>query len=163
MAWLKQQKRRSSKMPGGLSDDGAETHLDDHSASSHRSGNQERTESIGQQEYQDRSQVPFVAGNQSSKKAAALAFPAKLFEILDLVEKDGLSRILSWQPHGRCFVIHRPKDLESVLVRYFPGINKARSFQRQASLLAHGLARLWSFLSHRSLPFWQCRPHLYAR
>jgi HSF-type DNA-binding len=88
-------------------------------------------------EYHDRSNVPFGPPSQISHQSASnLAFPIKLFEILELVEKDGFSRIISWQPHGRCFVIHRPMELETFLARYMPGTNKIRSFQRQASLLA---------------------------
>ena len=39
----------------------------------------------------------------------AVAFPLKLHAVLDQVEADGLGHIVSWQPHGRCFVIHQPK------------------------------------------------------
>ena len=40
----------------------------------------------------------------------AVAFPMKLHAVLDQVEADGLSHVVSWQPHGRCFVIHDPKE-----------------------------------------------------
>jgi hypothetical protein len=40
----------------------------------------------------------------------AVAFPVKLHEILDQVESDGFADIISWQPHGRCFMIHKPKE-----------------------------------------------------
>lgn len=33
-------------------------------------------------------------------------FPTKLYEMLVGVAKEGLQHIVSWQPHGRCFVIH---------------------------------------------------------
>jgi HSF-type DNA-binding len=39
-----------------------------------------------------------------------VAFPIKLHEVLDQVEADGLDHVISWQPHGRCFVIHKPKE-----------------------------------------------------
>lgn len=43
-------------------------------------------------------------------------FPIKLHEVLDEVERDGLDGIISWAPHGRCFVIHEPKEfVEQVL------------------------------------------------
>jgi HSF-type DNA-binding len=88
-----------------------------------------------QHHYQDRSNVSLSPDcPMPQKKAAALpSFPTKLFEMLDLVERDGLSHVISWQPHGRCFVIHRTTELEALLSRYLPGINKTRSFQRQAS------------------------------
>jgi hypothetical protein len=36
-------------------------------------------------------------------------FPLKLYDMLNELEKDGLDHIASWQPHGRCFVVHDPK------------------------------------------------------
>lgn len=38
------------------------------------------------------------------------SFPMKLHEVLDQVVEDGLDHIISWQTHGRCFVIHKPKE-----------------------------------------------------
>jgi HSF-type DNA-binding len=40
----------------------------------------------------------------------AVPFPVKLHEVLDQVEADGYAHIISWQPHGRCFMIHQPKE-----------------------------------------------------
>lgn len=40
----------------------------------------------------------------------SVAFPIKLHEVLDQVEIDGLAHVISWQPHGRCFAIHKPKE-----------------------------------------------------
>jgi hypothetical protein len=40
----------------------------------------------------------------SSKKDSK--FPEKLHYVLSEMEKDGLQHIASWQPHGRCFVVH---------------------------------------------------------
>lgn len=49
----------------------------------------------------------------------AVAFPLKLHAVLDQVEADGLAHVISWQPHGRCFVIHKPKEFVShVMPRY---------------------------------------------
>jgi hypothetical protein len=46
-------------------------------------------------------------------------FASKLHQVLDQVEQDGLSHVISWQPHGRCFVIHKPKEfVEEVMPRY---------------------------------------------
>lgn len=36
-------------------------------------------------------------------------FPMKLHQVLEQVEVDGFADTISWQPHGRCFVIHKPK------------------------------------------------------
>lgn len=37
-------------------------------------------------------------------------FPFKLHYMLSDLEKDGLDHIVSWQPHGRCFVVHKQKE-----------------------------------------------------
>ena len=40
----------------------------------------------------------------------AVAFPERLHEVLLQVEMDGLAHIISWQPHGRAFVVHKPRE-----------------------------------------------------
>lgn len=40
----------------------------------------------------------------------SIAFPLKLHSVLDQVEADGLGHIVSWQGHGRAFMIHNPKE-----------------------------------------------------
>jgi HSF-type DNA-binding len=86
-------------------------------------------------EYQDRSCVPLGQQVRPSKKTSLVLFPVKLFQMLNLVDKDRLSHIISWQPHGRCFVVRKPQELKEVLHRYMPGIKEIRSFQRQVSLI----------------------------
>jgi len=39
-------------------------------------------------------------------------FPVILHYVLSELEKDGLDHIISWQPHGRSFIVHDPKALE---------------------------------------------------
>jgi len=36
-------------------------------------------------------------------------FPERLHYILNEMEKDGLQHVATWQPHGRCFIVHDPK------------------------------------------------------
>jgi hypothetical protein len=36
-------------------------------------------------------------------------FPVRLHYVLSETEKDGLQHIVSWQPHGRCFIVHEQK------------------------------------------------------
>jgi len=67
------------------------------------------------------------------------AFPLKLYEMLDLVHRDGYDEMISWQAHGRCFVIRRPKEFRNILPRYFR-LSKIASFQRQLNL--YGFMRL---------------------
>jgi hypothetical protein len=43
-------------------------------------------------------------------------FPAKLHYMLTELETDGMDDIVSWQPHGRCFIVHKQQQfLEKVL------------------------------------------------
>lgn len=70
----------------------------------------------------------------------SMSFPIKLHAILDQVEEDGLAHVISWQPHGRCFVIHNPKEFtDHVMPKYFRQ-TKLTSFQRQLNL--YGFSRL---------------------
>lgn len=70
----------------------------------------------------------------------AVAFPLKLHAVLDQVEADGLANVISWMPHGRCFVVHKPKEfVDHVMPKYFRQ-TKLTSFQRQLNL--YGFSRL---------------------
>ena len=44
------------------------------------------------------------------------AFPKKLHVMLDQVDKRGLSHIVSWQPHGRCFLVHNKREFIEIVV-----------------------------------------------
>lgn len=61
------------------------------------------------------------------------SFPMKLYMMLEQVEADGNAHIVSWQPHGRCFVVHEPELFKELLPRYF-SLSKVSSFQRQLNL-----------------------------
>lgn len=37
-------------------------------------------------------------------------FPMKLHYMLNDMESDGLDHIVSWQPHGRAFIVHKPEE-----------------------------------------------------
>lgn len=70
----------------------------------------------------------------------SIAFPLKLHAVLDQVEADGLGHVISWQGHGRCFVVHKPKEfVDHVMPKYFRQ-TKLTSFQRQLNL--YGFSRL---------------------
>jgi len=47
--------------------------------------------------------------------------------------------IISWQPHGRCFVVHKPDEFAKLLPQFFK-LSKIASFQRQLNL--YGFVRL---------------------
>lgn len=58
-------------------------------------------------------------------------FPVKLHNLL---ESNEWSDIISWQPHGRCFVIRKPEEfINTVMPRHFRQ-TKLTSFQRQLNL-----------------------------
>jgi hypothetical protein len=43
-------------------------------------------------------------------------FPVKLHYMLSELETDGMDDIISWQPHGRCFLVHKQQQfVEQVL------------------------------------------------
>ena len=73
-------------------------------------------------------------GQHRGKGGVAISFPLKLHAVLDQVEADGLASIISWRPHGRCFLIHKPKEfVDNVMPNYFRQ-TKLTSFQRQLNL-----------------------------
>lgn len=74
-------------------------------------------------------------------------FPEKLHELLKKIEEEGLEHIISWQPHGRCFAIHKKDQfVNEVMPRFFMQ-TKLTSFQRQLNL--YGTPCLFFFVSLR--------------
>lgn len=54
-----------------------------------------------------------------SRGGVTVAFPEKLHEMLRTVVSEGMDHVVSWQPHGRCFVIRRKEFfVEHVMPRY---------------------------------------------
>jgi hypothetical protein len=66
-------------------------------------------------------------------------FPMRLFALLEQAHHDQIDHIISWQPHGRCFAIHKPKELQAILSGRFK-ITKYKSFLRQCNM--YGFLRL---------------------
>lgn len=66
-------------------------------------------------------------------------FPLKLHEMLIATSAEGMEDVVSWQPHGRCFLVHKPKEFVELLPRFFK-LSKLASFQRQLNL--YGFQRL---------------------
>ena len=98
---------------------------------------------VVQHNYHDHARDPEPSGPQhvldDSTAMNHNAFPLKLYEMLTLVDRDGYSDVISWQPHGRCFVVHKPDEFKAILPRYFK-LSKVASFQRQLNL--YGFMRL---------------------
>jgi HSF-type DNA-binding len=44
-------------------------------------------------------------------KLAEKHFPAKLHEMLSELERQNKQHIVSWRPHGRCFMVHRQSEM----------------------------------------------------
>ena len=54
--------------------------------------------------------------NSSALPNSDQNFPVKLHYMLSEIGKDGMDDIVSWQPHGRCFVVHKQKEfVEKIL------------------------------------------------
>jgi len=65
-------------------------------------------------------------------------FPIKLHAILDNIEQDGHGHVISWQPHGRSFKVHKQEIfMKTILPQYFK-LSKYASFQRQLNLCKCG-------------------------
>jgi hypothetical protein len=83
------------------------------------------------------------AGPVFSKGGVAVPFPTRLYEMLAAVENDPdptLSRIVTWQPHGRCFIVTDQKEFTKKVLPEFFQQKKYASFQRQLNL--YGFKRL---------------------
>eukprot|EP00978_Attheya_sp_CCMP212_P000432 scaffold877_cov57-Attheya_sp.AAC.7 len=85
--------------------------------------------------------VPTEAVEQPKARGGVTTpFPIRLHMMLDKIEEDGFAHVVSWQPHGRCFIVHKQKQfLEHVMPTYF-NQSKFASFQRQLNL--YGFSRL---------------------
>ena len=72
----------------------------------------------------------------NTKGGVYLPFPEKLFQMLthiDLYEPD-LACIVSWRPHGRCFLVRDTGRFEENILSRFFKMTKYTSFRRQLNL-----------------------------
>jgi hypothetical protein len=46
----------------------------------------------------------------------AVPFPEKLHYMLSQMDQNETAHIVNWQPHGRCFVVHKPKEFVEVIM-----------------------------------------------
>ena len=76
----------------------------------------------------------------SSKKPARefssqKSFPKSLHLLLEFASSTGKEKIISWCPHGRAFIVYRPKDLmEKIVPLFYPNQTKYQSFLRQLNV-----------------------------
>jgi len=61
-------------------------------------------------------------------------FPLKLHEMLETAEREGFTGVVSWQPHGRAFLVHNPRVFVDVIMPKYFRQTKFTSFQRQLNL-----------------------------
>ena len=57
-------------------------------------------------------------------------FPERLHIMLESIERDNLSHIVSWKSHGRAFVVHKPKEFVAKVLPVYFRQSKLTSFQR---------------------------------
>jgi hypothetical protein len=82
---------------------------------------------------------------RSVRGGVAEPFPTKLYRMLQEVEEEGKSHIVSFYPHGRAFGIHNINAFtDEILPKYFSKQSKLVSFVRQLNL--YGFVRIHSGL-----------------
>ena len=70
-------------------------------------------------QYEDHSKDPVVMRDTTPQRGATRQFPTKLYEMLSQASEDGFDDIVSWQPHGRAFLVRKSEDFVSdVMHRY---------------------------------------------
>jgi hypothetical protein len=67
-------------------------------------------------------------------------FPVKLHQMLEGNAANGMDHIASWQPHGRCFVVHKQREFVDLIMPEYFQQSKYPSFQRQLNL--YGFKRI---------------------
>jgi hypothetical protein len=90
--------------------------------------------------YRDFSKTPHnnTSTSNKCKGGVKLPFPQKLYSLLSLNPDPS---IISWQPHGRAFVVHEPeKFIEKIMPAHFKTQTKMTSFLRQLNL--YGFTRI---------------------
>lgn len=102
---------------------------------------------------------------KSSRGGVHNPFPAVLHTMVEEAEEKGFSDLISWQSHGRAFLIRNPKTfVTKVLPNYFKH-SKLSSFQRQLSL--YGFVRLTHDGPDRGAYYHECflrgRPFLCSK
>lgn len=75
-----------------------------------------------------------TATSSAPRGGVAEPFPRKVFRMLHDTEREGLTDIVSFLPHGRAFMVHKPdRFVEEIMPRYFAQ-TKWSSFTRQLHL-----------------------------
>lgn len=56
------------------------------------------------------------SGEAIAKGGVACPFPWRVHDMLEAVEREGLSHVVCWQPHGRAFTVVSPKDFVDLIL-----------------------------------------------
>ncbi len=79
--------------------------------------------------YRDFTNVPDTSGYVRKKTGGVTQpFPEKLHEMLDQVDEPNM---VGWLPHGRAFIVRKPKEFTAQIMPKFFRQSKLTSFQRQ--------------------------------
>ena len=87
----------------------------------------------------DESPVKSKKPRRGPRGGVTTPFPVKLHDLLD---KNLHEEIISWQPHGRCFILRKPKEFVTEVMPLYFKQSKLTSFQCQLNL--YGFSRLTS-------------------
>ena len=82
--------------------------------------------------YHDHANEAAAVDERPARGGVTMPFPVRLHTMLDKMEADGHGDVISWQPHGRCFVVRKPKEFRELLPAYFK-LSKMASFQRKST------------------------------
>ena len=75
-----------------------------------------------------------------SRGGITTPFPMQLYDMLQHADTRGFNNIVSWQSHGRAFLVHQPQRFVKEVMPLFFRQTRMSSFQRQLSL--YGFLRL---------------------
>lgn len=95
-----------------------------------------------------RSQVNIPSCKRKGPRGGVVSpFPVKLFSMLKATGEEGLDHVVSWQVHGRCFMIHKSEQFVSdVLPRYV--VRKSRRVDGYGESTAESYVSIALLLFH---------------
>ncbi len=63
-----------------------------------------------------------------------MAFPSKLYALLNDAESEGFTKVISWQAGGRSFNVHKQDQFSNAIMQTYFSQTKFKSFQRQLNI-----------------------------
>jgi hypothetical protein len=105
-----------------------------------------------------------VGGAQRNNGGVLVSFPLKLQRMLDKLEAERDTDIISWLAHGRAFIVHDPEAFVDHLMPVYFNQTKYSSFQRQLHM--YNFQRITAGRdkgAYHNPNFHRGKPHLCAR